>query len=157
MENNTETKTEVVNNIQISIQVHTSDSEHDLQDDEWSIRQQKLIDKRICQTHRRTVTHWMMRKRCLTVSQVFTLPLTILGSIYLTTPTLYTLLGNEASDPLTVNQTKKSHREIKTIISVVMTSIMTIMAAVVHFFKFRRRKNKKLDDFFRCEFLRMWK
>ena len=120
----------------IPVSNQTTDSEHDLKDDEWSPRQHKLIQKRLYQVRRRTVAHWTMRKLCLTHSQIFTLPSVLLGAGASTTQ--YSMLGGEIDTPNT-NQTNTSNNEIKMIVSVIMTSIMTILAVIVQFFRFHEK------------------
>ena len=127
------------NNVPIHVTAHTSDSEHDLRDDEWSPRQQKLIETRLYQVRRRTVAHWKMRQKCLTFSQIFTLPSVLLGAVASTTQ--YSMLGTDVAheevDTPNTNHTTKSETEIKMVVSVIMTSIVIILVTIVQFFRFQ--------------------
>ena len=60
-----------IKNVPINVAAHTSNSEHDLGDDEWSKSQYKLLENRLCNLRCRTIVHWKMRRRCLTCYHIF--------------------------------------------------------------------------------------
>jgi hypothetical protein len=66
----------------------------------------------------------------------------LLGAVASTTQ--YSMLGTDVdkSDVIIMNNTFNSENEIKMMVSVIMTSIMTILAAIVQFFRFHEQSEK---------------